>query len=186
MFTPSCIFSTYTIILWQFGPFLFANDRKASNIIQQLTLLLLRSPFAASVSIAGIFHPLPDGVLRLRLLNAGQLRSIYDKYDIGLTNINIHVQYGSNLIMSYNVWLFFLNESLWTLCCIQGYQSISEDLGTGDTCTIKDQFVQCEKGTFFDGGRGGGGFYDQNGPNLLSVCILRPHRRTDICVTREK
>ena len=42
------------------GPFLFANDRKASNIIQQLTLLLLRSPFAASVSIAGIFQPLPD------------------------------------------------------------------------------------------------------------------------------
>ena len=64
------------------GPFLLANDRKASNIIQQLTLLLLRSPFAASVSIAGIFQPLPDGVLRLRLLNAGQLRSIYDKYDI--------------------------------------------------------------------------------------------------------
>ena len=41
------------------------------------------SPFAASVSIAGIFQPLPDGVLRLRLLNDGQLlRSIYDKYDI--------------------------------------------------------------------------------------------------------
>ena len=54
----------------------------------------------------------------------------------------------------YNVWLFFLKESWWTLCCIQGYQSISEDLGTGDTCTIKDQFVQCEKGTFFDGGGG--------------------------------
>ena len=51
---------------------------------------------------------------------------------------------------------------------------------------IKDQFVQCEKGTFFDGGGGGGGFYDQNGPILLSGCILRPHRRTDICVTREK
>ena len=66
-----------------------------------------------------------------------------------LTNINIDVQYGSNLIMSYNVWLFFLEESWWTFCCIQGYQSISEDLGT---CTIKDQFFQCEKGTFFDGG----------------------------------
>ena len=101
-----------------------------------------------------------------------------------LTNINIHVQYESNLIMSYNVWLFFLKESWWT-CCIQGYQRISEDLGTGDTCTIKDQFVQCEKGTFFDGG-GGGGFYDQNGPILLSGCILRPHRRTDICETRDK
>ena len=72
-----------------------------------------------------------------------------------LTNINIHVQYGSNLIMSYNVWLFFLKESWWSLCCIQGCQSINEDLGTGDTCTIKDQFVQCEKGTFFDGGGGG-------------------------------
>ena len=35
-------------------------------------------------------------------------------------------------------------------------------------------------------GGGGGGFYDQNGLILLSGCILRPHRRTDIFVTREK
>ena len=57
---------------------------------------------------------------------------------------------------------------------------------TGGVAIIKDQFFQCEKGTFFDGGGGGGGFYDQNGPILLSGCILRPHHRTDICVTREK
>ena len=60
--------------------------------------------------------------------------------------------------LKYNVWLFFLEESWWTFCCIQGYQRISEDLGTGDTCTrktIKDRFFQCENGIFFDIGGGG-------------------------------
>ena len=70
-------------------------------------------------------------------------KCIMDPLDLSypLTNINIHVQYGSNLIMSFRVkiqrMIIPFGGILVNLLLYWGYQSISEDLGTGDTCTRK-------------------------------------------------
>ena len=95
-----------------------------------------------------------------------------------LTNINIHVQYGSNIIMSlkysynelkYNVWLLFLEESFWTFYCIQGIK-VSAKTSAQETHVqgkqLRTSFPTVWKGNFLRYWRGGGGLLWSEWANL--------------------
>ena len=79
----------------------------SNNLHFCFSALLLRTP---SRSQAYFTHVDPDGVLRLRLLNAGQLHGIYDKYDIG------HYIYIYDII--YNPTTMYVCVHMYVYVCV--------------------------------------------------------------------